>query len=109
MPQDIGRYRSFVGGDGWCFESESKALAAEAVEFIAVNGLAESLPLPQSMLIYIPLLSIVLTAVIAILNISAWLRKYWTVAERLHYTLLTAALLIFAWLSFTLNLMPTFS
>ena len=32
MPEDIGRYRSFVGGDGWCFESESKALAAEALE-----------------------------------------------------------------------------
>jgi len=84
-------------------------LTPEALEFIAVNGLPQSLPFPQSILIYIPVLSIALTAITAILNISAWIRKYWTVAERLHYALLTSAFVVFLWLSCNLNLMPTFS
>ncbi len=75
-----------------------------ALEFIAVNGLPPSLPIYWIIISYTPWLCIVVMAPILILNISAWIKKYWTIAERLHFGLVSITLIIFIWLSFTLNM-----
>ncbi|NIP54582.1 MAG: serine hydrolase [Phycisphaerae bacterium] len=81
-------------------------LIPEALEFIAVNGLPPSLPLYWKIISYTPWLCIVVMAPILILNITAWIKKYWTIFERLHFGLVSITLIIFIWLSFTLNMVP---
>jgi len=80
-----------------------------ALEFIAVNGLPPSLPLFWSIISYTPWLCTVVMAPILILNIFAWIRKYWTIAERFHFSLVSITLIIFIWLSFILNIVPGLS
>ncbi|MHC4312271.1 MAG: hypothetical protein ACYSW3_07380, partial [Planctomycetota bacterium] len=80
-----------------------------ALEFIAVNGLPPSLPLYWKIISYTPWLCTVVMAPILILNIIAWIKKYWTIAERLHFGLVSITLIIFIWLSFTLNMVPGLS
>jgi hypothetical protein len=84
----------------------SVLLIPEALEFIAVNGLPPSLPLYWKIISYTPWLCAVVVAPILILNITAWIRKYWTITERLHFGLVSITLIIFIWLSFTLNMVP---
>jgi len=81
-------------------------LIPEALEFIAVNGLPPSLPLYWIIISYTPWLCIVAVAPILVLNITAWIRKYWTIAERLHFGLVSITIIVFIWLSFTLNMVP---
>jgi len=81
-------------------------LIPQALEFIAVNGLPPSLPLYWIIISYTPWLCTVVMAPILILNITAWIKKHWTIAERLHFGLVSITLIIFIWLSFTLNMVP---
>jgi hypothetical protein len=84
-------------------------LIPEALEFIAVNGLPPSLPLYWKIISYTPWLCTVVMAPILILNITVWIKKYWTIAERLHFGLVSITLIIFIWLTFTLNMVPGLS
>jgi len=84
-------------------------LIPDALEFIAVNGLPPSLPLFWNIISYTPWLCTVVMAPILILNILARIKKYWTIAERLHFGLVSITLIIFIWLSFTLNMVPGLS
>ncbi len=82
-------------------------LIPEALEFIAANGLPPSLPLYWKIISYTPWLCTAVVAPILILNITAWIKKYWTIAERLHFGLVSITLITFIWLSFTLNMVPS--
>jgi hypothetical protein len=84
-------------------------LIPNALEFIAVNGLPPSLPLYWKIISFTPWLCTVAVAPILILNITAWIKKFWTIAERCHFGCVTITLIIFIWLSFTLNMVPGLS
>ena len=51
-------------------------------------------------ILFLPLLSIILTVGLIIFTVLAWKDSVWSVAERIHYTLITLAALGFLW---TLN------
>jgi uncharacterized integral membrane protein len=56
-----------------------------------------SVPLPLILLLVIPVIAAILTLFVIPLTVLAWLKKYWTLQGRIHYTLVTAALVAFIW------------
>lgn len=58
-----------------------------------VYGVSSSL----RVLLALPLLIAVLTAIVLIFTLLAWKNGYWRLAGRVHYTLVTVAALIFIW------------
>jgi CubicO group peptidase (beta-lactamase class C family) len=53
----------------------------------------------------IPLLAVLLTLSTLFFTILAWVKKYWTPCERIHYTLVTLASLAFIWFLHYWNLL----
>ena len=56
-----------------------------------------SVPLPLILLLVIPVIAAILTLFVIPLTVLAWLKKYWTLQGRIHYTLVTLALVTFIW------------
>lgn len=54
-------------------------------------------PPPLILLLVMPVIAAALTLFVIPLNVLAWLKKYWTFRERIHYTLVAAALIAFIW------------
>lgn len=54
-------------------------------------------PLPLILLLAMPVIAAVLTLIVIPIAAFAWLKKYWTIPDRIHYTLVTAALVAFIW------------
>jgi CubicO group peptidase (beta-lactamase class C family) len=52
----------------------------------------------------VPVIAAVLTVAAAVFAALAWKEKYWTVAERVHYTIVTVALLALLWWANAWNL-----
>jgi hypothetical protein len=55
-------------------------------------------------LVRIPAISVVLTAIMLLLGVRAWVGRYWSVGERLHYVLITIAAIGFVIMSRQLEL-----
>ncbi len=65
-----------------------------------MQGLTGALPYPPPwfvVLLVIPVLTSVLAIVLAIFAVLAWKDRYWSVVERLHYSLVTLSGLAFVW------------
>lgn len=56
-----------------------------------------SVPLPLILLLVMPVIAAILTLFVIPLTLLAWLKKYWTLQGRIHYTLVTLALVTFIW------------
>ncbi|MBW2558621.1 MAG: beta-lactamase family protein [Deltaproteobacteria bacterium] len=56
-----------------------------------------SVPPALILLLVMPIIAAALTLFVIPLNVLAWVKKYWTFQDRIHYTLLTAALVAFMW------------
>jgi len=56
-----------------------------------------TVPLPLILLLVIPVIAAILTLFVIPLTVLAWLKKYWTLQGRIHYTLVTLALVTFIW------------
>ncbi len=56
-----------------------------------------SVPPPLIRLLVMPVIAAVLTLFAIPLTVLAWLKKYWTIPDRIHYTIVTAALVAFIW------------
>ena len=56
-----------------------------------------TVPLPLILLLVMPVIAAILTFFVIPLAVLAWLKKYWTFQGRIHYTLVTAALVAFIW------------
>jgi len=54
-------------------------------------------PPPLILLLVMPVIAAALTIFVIPLNVLAWLKKYWALQERIHYTLVTVALVSFIW------------
>lgn len=52
----------------------------------------------------IPLLTTALAAILIVFAVLAWKRRYWSLGERIHYTLVAAAAVAFVWSLACLNL-----
>ncbi len=80
------------------------------VGFAAVltQGLAGALPYPPSWfvaLLVIPVLTTVLSLVLLVFASLAWKDRYWSLAGRLHYSVVTLAALVFVWFAEYWNLL----
>jgi len=56
-----------------------------------------TVPLPLILLLIVPVIAAILTLFVIPLTVLAWLKKYWTFQGRIHYTVITAALVAFIW------------
>jgi len=56
-----------------------------------------TVPLPLILLLVMPVIAAILTLLTIPLAVLAWLKKHWTFQDRIHYTLVTAALIAFIW------------
>ena len=56
-----------------------------------------SVPLPLIWVLVLPVIAAVLTLCVIPLTVVAWLKKYWALWERTHYTLVVVALIAFMW------------
>jgi len=64
-----------------------------------VERFLTSIPVPPALtlLLVMPVIAAALTLFIIPLNVLAWVKKYWTFQNRIHYTLVTAAFVAFMW------------
>ena len=76
-----------------------------AFEWVASVGMPPNLKLYEKILFEIPKFAVLLSIVFLVFTIKAWGRKYWTFSERLHYTMVTFASMVFVILAYHLNLM----
>lgn len=71
-------------------------------DFDPVYGLPKAyfggLPAWASMLDMIPLLMVLVGVALIICTVFVWLRKYWTVMSRVHYSFFTATTIVLFWL-----------
>jgi CubicO group peptidase (beta-lactamase class C family) len=75
---------------------------------VLTQGLSGGGPYPPSWfvaLLAIPILTAALTVVLLVLAVMAWKNRYWSLAGRLHYSLVTLAALAFVWLANYWNLL----
>ncbi len=49
---------------------------------------------------FLPLLAVIACGLMVLFNLLAWLKKYWTICGRLHYSLITISTMGLAWLFF---------
>jgi CubicO group peptidase (beta-lactamase class C family) len=73
-----------------------------------MQGLAGALPYPPPWfvaLLVIPILTSIFAIILLLLAISVWKNRYWSLAERLHYSLVNLAALAFVWLANYWNLL----
>lgn len=76
-----------------------------AFEWVVNVGMPPDLKVHEKILFEIPKFAVLLSIVLLVFTIGAWRRKYWTLAERLHFTMVTLALMVFVILAYHLNLM----
>ncbi len=76
----------------------------DAFEHFVQSGLPVGLEFPGSVLVRIPAISVVLTAIMLLLGVRAWVGRYWSAGERLHYVLITIAAIGFVIMSRQLEL-----
>ena len=76
-----------------------------AFEWVVSVGMPPNLKLYEKILFEIPKFAVLLSIVFLVFTIKAWGRKYWTFGERLHYTMVTFASMVFVILAYHLNLM----
>jgi CubicO group peptidase (beta-lactamase class C family) len=72
------------------------------------QGLTGALPYPPSWfvaLLVIPVLTTVLSLVLLVFAALAWKDRYWSLAGRLHYSVVTLAALVFVWFAEYWNLL----
>ncbi len=75
-----------------------------AFEWVVSVGMPPNLNVYEKIFFEIPKLAVLLSIVFLVFTIKAWGRKYWTFAERLHYTMVTFASMVFVILANHLNL-----
>jgi CubicO group peptidase (beta-lactamase class C family) len=79
------------------------AISSLAADETIVNNLMFSTSVPSSVVaaLFLPLIGTALTFGAVAFTVLAWLRGYWNVWDRVHYTVVTAAALAFiAWLNY---------
>lgn len=54
-------------------------------------------PPPLILLLVLPVIAAALTLLVIPFNVLAWLKRYWGFVNRIHYTLVAAALIAFIW------------
>ncbi len=75
-----------------------------AFEYLAMVGMPDGLALYQKALIHIPKIGVLLTTFLMVANIFVWVKRYWTVPERIHFVLITTASVVFTYIAYDLNL-----
>jgi hypothetical protein len=75
-----------------------------AFEWVVRVGMPPNLKVYEKILLEIPKLAVLLSIVLMIFTIKAWGRKYWTFVERLYFTMVTLASMVFVILAGHLNL-----
>jgi uncharacterized membrane protein YuzA (DUF378 family) len=79
------------------------AISSLAADEAIVNNLMYNASVPFSIVaaLFLPLIGITLTFGAVAFTVLAWVKGYWNVWDRLHYTVVTAAALAFiAWLNY---------
>jgi CubicO group peptidase (beta-lactamase class C family) len=71
--------------------------AAAATIAVSNQSLVYGVPLSFKMLLAVPIITAVMAAAAIVYTVLAWKRRYWTVAGRTHYTLVTIAACVFVW------------
>jgi hypothetical protein len=51
-----------------------------------------------------PKFAVILSILLMVFTIEVWRKKYWTLTERLHFSMVTLASMVFVILSYHLNL-----
>jgi CubicO group peptidase (beta-lactamase class C family) len=75
-----------------------------AFEWVVSVGMPPNLKVYEKILFEIPKLAVLLSIVLLVFTIKAWGRKYWTFVERLYFTMVTLASMVFVILAYHLNL-----
>jgi CubicO group peptidase (beta-lactamase class C family) len=75
-----------------------------AFEWVVNVGMPPGLKGHEKILFQIPKFAVLLSIVLLVFTIGAWRGKYWTLAERLHFTIVTLASMVFVILAAHLNL-----
>ena len=80
-----------------------------ALKSIAVNGVPPYLPAFYNVIVYVPLLAPGAAGLGLLVTILLWARRNGTLFERAHFAAFTLALIVFAWASVALRMMPPLS
>jgi len=75
-----------------------------AFEWVVRIGMPTDLKVYEKLVFEIPKFAVLLSIVLLVFTIEAWRRKYWTFAERLHFTMVTLASMVFVILTYHFNL-----
>jgi CubicO group peptidase (beta-lactamase class C family) len=73
-------------------------------EWVVSVGIPPNLKVYEKIFLEIPKLAVLLSIVLLVFTVKVWGRKYWTLLERLHFTMVTLASLVFVFLAYHLNL-----
>ena len=75
-----------------------------AFEWVVSVGMPPNLKVYEKIFFEIPKLAVLLSIVLLVFTFKVWGRKYWTFLERLYFTMVTLASLVFVILAYHLNL-----
>ncbi len=75
-----------------------------ALEYVAIIGMPSDLNIHQNILMHVPKLGVFFAFTLLIANILIWIKKFWTIFERIHFVLITIASVVFVSLAYNLNL-----
>ena len=75
-----------------------------AFEWVVSVGMPPNLKVYEKIFFEIPKLAVLLSIVLLVFTIKVWRRKYWTFLERLYFTMVTLASMVFVILAYHLNL-----
>ena len=75
-----------------------------AFEWVVSVGMPPNLEVSEKIFFEIPKLAVLLSIVLLVFTFKVWGRKYWTFLERLYFTMVTLASLVFVILAYHLNL-----
>ena len=75
-----------------------------ALEWVVSVGMPPNLKVYEKIFFEIPKLAVLLSIVLLVFTFKVWGRKYWTLLERIYFTMVTFASLVFVILAYHLNL-----
>jgi CubicO group peptidase (beta-lactamase class C family) len=75
-----------------------------AFEWVVNIGMPPDLKVHEKLLFEIPKFAALLSILLMVFTIEVWKKKYWTLPERIHFSVITVASMVFVILSYHLNL-----
>jgi hypothetical protein len=75
-----------------------------AFEWVVSIGMPPDLKVYEKFLFEIPKFAVILSILLMVFTIDVWRKKYWTLTERIHFSMITLSSMVFVVLSYHLNL-----